>query len=318
LAGIAAAGLVACGGEARDVVARVGEATITSGAVEHWETALAEGKPPSGAKAREALREQALDFLISSDWLVGQLAADDLTLSEAQVQHQFALERRASFPGGRSEMDEFMKATGRTRADLLFQARVDLAAATLRQAVTSGRSPITRAQVARFYAGHRSLFTIPEQRTVEYTVLKSRATALAVKRKVAAGQSLASFGSVQASIPLSPLSYSPKLGPDSTLARAIHFARPGVLSGPVLSNHIDQYVFVVKATTPARLQPLSKVQLSIVRRLTAERNRNALAAFVATWRSRWTARTTCSPGYVVQKCRQYNGTRKREDPDALN
>jgi foldase protein PrsA len=318
LTSTAVAGLVACGAQARDaVVARVGQVTITSGAVEHWMTALAEGRPPSSSTARNALREQALDFLISSDWLLGQAAADGLSLSETQVQRQLALQRSASFPGGLTEMEEFLKATGRTRADLLLQARTELAAAMLRQAVAGRQPPVAEAQVVRFYARHRQLFTIPERRTIEFTNRKSRAAALAVRREVAAGRPLASFG-VRMTIPLSPLSYSLKLGPDATLARAVHFARPDVLTGPVLTNHIDHYVFEVKSITPARVQPLSQVRRSIVRRLAAASKRRALAAFVETWRRRWMARTTCSPGYVVQKCRQFSGTRKPEDPDALD
>jgi foldase protein PrsA len=317
LTSLAVAGLVACGTARDGVVARVGQVTITNGAVEHWTTALAEGRPPSGATARKALREQALDFLISSDWLLGQAAAEGLTLSETQVQHQLALQRSTSFPGGQTEMEEFLKSTVRTRSDLLLQARAELAATMLRQAVTSRQPPIAAAQVARFYAHNRQLYTIPERRTIEFTNRKSLAAALAVKHEIAAGRPLASLG-VRMTIPLSPLSYSLKLGPDATLARAVHFARLGVLTGPVLTNHIDHYVFEVKSITPARLQPLSQVRDSIVRRLAAASKRKALAAFVATWRRQWMARTTCSSGYVVQKCRQFSGTRRPEDPTALD
>ena len=296
---------------------RVGRMTITSGAVQHWTIALGEGRAPSGAKARRALREQALDYLISSDWLLGQAEADGLSLSETRVRRQLALQRSASFPGGEKEIEEFLKATGRTRSDLLLQARAELAAAMLRQGVASREPPIAEAQVARFYARHRQLFTTPERRTIEFTNRKSEAAALAVKREIVAGKPLASIGT-RMTIPLSPLSYSLKLGPDATLARAVHFAHLGALTGPVLTNHIDHYVFEVKSITPARLQPLSQVRGSIVRQLAAASKREALAAFVEAWRRRWTARTSCSPGYVVQKCLQFSGTRKPESLELLD
>jgi foldase protein PrsA len=318
LASLAVGGLGACGEGARDGVAvRVGQATITSGAVEHWTTALAEGRPPSSATARNALREQAVNFLISTDWLLGQVAAEGMTLSDAQTQRPLALQRNQSFPGGQSEMEAFLKATGRTRADLLLQARAELAAATLRRAVLRGQSPISQAQVARFYAGHRQLFTTPELRTIEFANRKSEAAALAVRRKIAAGTPLDSIG-VRMTIPLTPRSYKLKYKPDSVLALAVHAARPGELAGPVITNHIDHYVFEVKSITPPRLRPLSQVRRSIVRRLAAASERKALVAFVATWRRRWTARTVCSPGYVVQKCRGFSGARKPEEPEALS
>jgi len=316
---MALAGLVACGAGAPDgVAARVGQVTITSGAVEHWMTALAEGRPPSSATARKALREQALDFLISSDWLLGQTTADGLKLSDTQVQRQLALQRSKSFPGGQSEISEFLKATGRSRADLVLQARAELAAAKLREAVASKQPPIAEAQVARFYARHRQLFTIPERRTIRFTNRKSLAAAVALKREVLAGRRRFSSLAVWMTLPLTPLSYSLELGPDSTLARAVHFARPNVLLGPVLVNHVDHYIFEVKSITPARVQPLSQVRGSIVRRLAAASNRRALAAFVEAWRRQWTARTTCSPGYVVQKCRQYSGTRRPEAAETFD
>lgn len=319
LTSAAVVGLLARGGGGEDsVVARVGQTSISSGAVAHWMTALAEGHPSSGATAQKALREQALDFLISSDWLLGQASEDGLILSESQVRLQLASQRSASFPGGQSEMAAFLKATGRTHADLVLQARAELAAAKLRQAATSSQPPITEAQVTRFYARHLQLYTIPERRTIEFTNRKTLAAALAVKRQIAAGRGFSSLGGVSMTMPLSPLSYNLKLGPDATLARAVHFARLNVLSGPVLTNHIDHYVFEVKSITPARVQPLSQVRSAIARRLAEEGKRGSLAAFVAAWRSRWSARTSCSPGYVVQKCRQFSGTRRPEDPDALD
>ena len=319
LTSLAVAGLLACGAAGRDgIVARVGEATITSGAVDHWMTALAEGRPPSSATARKALREQALDFLISSDWLLGQATAEGLKPSETQVQRQLALQRSASFPGGQPEMNEFLKATGRSHADLVLQARAELAAAKLRQAAASRQQPVTEGEVARFYARHRELFTIPERRTIQFTNRKRAATALALKREILAGRRRFSSLAVWMTLPLTPLSYSPKLGRDSTLARAVHSARPNVLLGPVVVNDVDHYIFEVKSITPARVRPLSQVRGSIVRRLAAESQRRALAAFVEAWRRRWTALTTCSPGYVVQKCRQYSGTRRPEAAEAFD
>lgn len=41
--------------------------------------------------------------------------------------------------------------------------------------------------------------------------------------------------------------------------------------------------------------------------LTAAQQQQALAKFTSEFTKKWSARTSCQPGYVVQECRQYNG-----------
>lgn len=40
--------------------------------------------------------------------------------------------------------------------------------------------------------------------------------------------------------------------------------------------------------------------------------------FVAMWRTRWTARTSCAPAYVVQKCKEFHGSAPEEDTLEVN
>ena len=42
-------------------------------------------------------------------------------------------------------------------------------------------------------------------------------------------------------------------------------------------------------------------------RLASWRHRLALLAFLEAYRSKWIAKTDCSPGFVVQKCSPYRG-----------
>jgi len=309
----ALAGLGGCGDDLSErVVVRVGRVAITRHDVEHWMAALAGGPLPRSPVARNALRAQALDFLISSDWRFAEAAREDRKLSPQEVQRQLALTQSRSFPGGQPETNDYMKATGLTHSDLVLQARAELASAKLRQVVVSRQPPIDQRQVVSYYRRHRELFTTPEERKILFTNRKSQTAALAVRREVAAGRSFRTLA-VPMSVPLSPKSYSLSIGHDAALARAIHFARMNVLTGPVLVNHVDHYVFVVESITPASVQPLGQVRGSILRRLTAEQQRRALAASIGAWRRKWIARTNCATGYVVQKCRQYRGARAAED-----
>jgi hypothetical protein len=101
------------------------------------------------------------------------------------------------------------------------------------------------------------------------------------------------------------------------ITRAIFAAKPGVLVGPMLLNNLYA-VFEVTQILPRVVQPLARVQSSIETRLAEEQKRRTLAKFIKTRRSKWTARTDCHPGYVVQKCKQYSGPKEPEDPFTLS
>ncbi|HEV2974447.1 MAG TPA: hypothetical protein VGX69_05560, partial [Solirubrobacteraceae bacterium] len=90
-----------------------------------------------------------------------------------------------------------------------------------------------------------------------------------------------------------------------------------VLTGPIRLNNL---YFVIEITRIAHpyVQSLAQERTAIAKRLTEARERRTLAAFVAAWRRRWLARTSCQPGFVVQKCRQYSGPEAAEDPLQLN
>jgi foldase protein PrsA len=316
---VAVAALCACGTDRPDRPAvSVGDAGITSGTVEHWMAAMAGGQIPSDQARRRVLRAQALDFLISAHWLLGEAAADGMKLSAQEVERRFEQKKRASFPGGPTELRAFLKATGQPLSDIKFEAQVELASEKIRQQLEGRQPAVGQAQVAAYYRQHRQQFTTPERRYVQLTDRQSRSEAQMVKRKLVAERS--SDPKVELTrqwVELPPVAYAGR-GGDATLSRAIHFARLRVWTGPVLVHGIDYYILDVMRVTSARQSPLAQVEGTIKRQLTAERQRRALVAFVASWRRRWIARTDCRAGYVVQKCRGFHGTRTSEDPAQLS
>jgi hypothetical protein len=314
--------VIGCGGCADgaddSIAVRVGPAAVTSATVKRWMSAMAGGRLPPDPSRRQQLREQALAFLISSQWLLGEAAEQRIELSGREVRRQLEQKRRASFPGGAAELHEFLKATGQDDSNITFEAKAELASAKIQQMLASRQPAITQEQVASYYARHRQRYLIPERRMLYVSTLKSTAYAQALRRDIATGKKRFADVSKHELIELPPVAYSTSGGEDAVLDRAVHFARPRVLIGPVRVHGIDYCMFEVKRITPARQQTLTQVQSSIMHQLTAEQQRRTLAAFIRAWRPRWTARTDCSPGYVVQKCRQYNGPRTPEDPVAFN
>jgi foldase protein PrsA len=312
---LALVGLAACGksGSPADVVVRLGETQLSQATVTHWMSVMSAGRTASlGPTRQRQLRQQALEFLISSAWLTGEAASQGMTPSEGEVQQQLAERQKASFPGGETEAKEFMKASGQTLGDLELQARTEVASMKLRQLLARTAVNVTRAQVATYYKQHRQSFVLPERREATYTGRRTEAAAEKVKREAEAGQVLPSAAQRRVHEILYGASGPPNR--QDALERGIFASNPdGAVSGPFKDGG-TYYVFEVTKVTPSVSLTLPEVEGEIRRRLVNKADQQARARLVATWRAEWRTKTGCSPGYVTQKCRQYRGQAAPEGP----
>jgi foldase protein PrsA len=287
------AALPGCGGVSRPVV-RVGGAPISAAAVKHRMRLLRQGQSSSTAR----LRQQAIDYLISARWLTGELAREGIELTGAEVDLRLRKARDSQFPGGPVELDAFLKATGQTSADLRQQAEIELASEKLRERVVHTVARPSDTEVAGYYAKHRHRFLLAERRVVEINNRKHESEMLRVRREAEQRHDLAAEAEKWTLVrpPRSP----------QPLEAAIYAARPNSLVGPVRQG-VDCFLFEVTRIVPAHYRPLSQVAPMIVRQLSAARARQALRAFIRSWRRRWRARTDCRGGYVVDDCAEYRG-----------
>lgn len=322
---LVAAGAAACaGGRAGErVVVRVGDAAISEGNLAHWmsvfapehlvpdppryracvarERALA-AVPDQARLEREcrqqytALKAQALDFLISSQWLLGEAQQRGLKVSSREAKQRAEQQPPPQLVNTSSP------------ADVSFAVSAELAAAKLHQMLSASEQPIAPAALAAYYRAHRRQFLIPERRYFDIVNLHSQAAAIKVKGELEAGKSIASVGLHESIERPTNTSYSPE---EQAARRAIFAARPNVLTGPVMVQG-DHSLFEVKRIAPARLEPLARVRSSIAARLAAEQQQRTLTRFIEAWRHKWIAVTSCRPTYVVQKCSQYRGPRPPE------
>jgi foldase protein PrsA len=324
-----AAGLSGCGSAGNDsVVVRIGGQGITEDTVSRWMAAMApEGivpDPPGyqkciaheqvvvpGAAAdsakqecREqylALKQKALEFLISSEWLIGEARARGFSLSDREVQAQ-------------PDAHLTLLAGHTTTAERGFALRASLAAARLRQALNATVPPIPPAQVASYYSRHISRFERPERRYLD--IVETFKSDRAARQAMRAGN-LKGFAKVvfHESLERTSLAHAP--AGKRALRRAILAAKAHVLSGPV-RLYKSYCIFEITRIMPATRVPLSRARPEIERPLVGQQRLRALARFIRAWRLRWIARTDCRPGYIVQKCRRYKGSRVSEAPYAFS
>jgi PPIC-type PPIASE domain len=321
-------GPTACGGGVHDEVAvRIGDTTISKSTVDHWISVMAPEHvapdpprynaciarqqsfspqaPAAGFEQEcrqqyEGLRLRALDLLISSQWLIGEATARGVEPSDQEVASGLAASGALAGAGG---------------TDASPTMRSKLAAAALREALTKNEAKVSDAEVAAYYRGHIQQFERPEKRFFAlFEPLADEQAARTAMRAVAQGRDRAKLAVPESLVYAKAADVVPwKRG----IERAIFAAKPHVLVGPLPLRRIWCF-FEVTHVTPRVVKPMAKVHDAIVRQLEEQRQRRTLAGFISRWREKWIAMTDCSPAYVVQKCRQYRGTKAPEDPLAFN
>jgi parvulin-like peptidyl-prolyl isomerase len=271
------------------------------------------------------LLRRVLDPLISAYWVMGGAREMGITVSDAQLRQQLDALKGPRF-NTEAAFQKLLAQTGENVPDMLFNLRDEVLEGAIRARVEATAGPITPARIARYYAENKAAYAVPELRDLGFIHTRNLATAQQVKRELASGVSFARIAKRLAN-------EQPHYAPEGILSElhphefkipalndAIFAARAHVLSGPVHVNlgpaydvrlphdiqDIDgYYVFEVQSIKPAYEQSFAQVKASIAQELPLTLKRQAVAAFVAKWRRKWVARTDCSPGYVVRKCRQF-------------
>jgi hypothetical protein len=250
----------------------------------------------------QAVLQAALERLISDEWWI--VGARELGVPASEH------ERRGS---------------AQVAASAALETRARLASEAIRRAVLGRVAPVTRAQIASYYKQHRFEYLVAGERDLRIARTLTRATAVAAKAAVASGKSFASIVKhlkVQQPVDSSEglvLGLQPRTYGEPNLNEAIFTAAPHVLSGPI-DTWFGYFVFEVTKIESEREKPLAEVEASIRQRLQRPTQERVLSTFDKRWNATWAARTSCSPGDVVPKCREFKGmpVAPPENPSTLD
>lgn len=258
---------------------------------------------PACAEQYEELRSEALKQWIVGEWVIHGADEVGAGVSEREVlatAQQLARETSPSFAR--------LAASVKTKQDTLRQVRVSLANASIRAKIRAG-TKITPADVSAYYRAHKLQFKISQTRDLEILRTKTKAEAERAKREIAHGRSFESLAKAS-SLPQPVYSHDgfvhglkPGTYHETAINQAIFGAHPNMLGGPV-KIYLGWYVFKVKAIHWGHQQSLGEVAKTIEQTLPRLREKQDLAGFIKRWRAKWRSRTSCSPGYVVEKCRE--------------
>jgi hypothetical protein len=303
----ACAALAGCAGSAPpSVVVRVGGASITASETNDWISVMA----PAGAvhmspSEHRELQHKALRFLVDARWLIGEAAAEGAPVTGERIDAR--LREKYDTPEGEGFYKDLTTIGRYTAADVRFETEAELAAQAVRRSLSAYSHSIAPASVQSVYAHDLRRFSLPERRTVQMVGnFEAVASAQQIIDEVRHGASFAKLSFLRL---LEKGNFSAAPAEKRLFDRAVFRAPAHVLVGPLQDNGY-YFLFEVTNIAPARLESLTEASPTIDSELAATRS----TRFIAALTSRWTARTSCSPGYVVQKCAQYRGPNASEEP----
>ncbi|HEX5927272.1 MAG TPA: peptidyl-prolyl cis-trans isomerase [Baekduia sp.] len=253
----------------------------------------------------DALRDQTMQFLISSAWIEGESADRGVKVADSQVKKDFDKQRQASFPKDKDYL-AFLKSSGYVQEDLLYRSRIQSLSDKLRTKVLEGTDKITDAQIADYYNKNKIRFAVPEQRDLQIVLTKTEDQAKKAKAALDSGQSfktVASKYSIDQATKADggKLTGVPKGQQEKSLDAATFKAPKGKIVGPV-KTQFGYYVFEVTKITPGKQQPLSTSKASIKQLLVSQKQQTTLDTFVKDFQKKWKDRTTCQKGYQTAEC----------------
>jgi foldase protein PrsA len=253
----------------------------------------------------EALRDQTMQFLISSAWIEGESADRGVKIADAQVKKDFDKQRQQSFPKDK-DYTTFLKSSGYVQEDLLYRIKIQSLSDKLRTKVLEGTDKVSDAQIANYYNKNKIRFAVPEQRDLKIILTKTEAQSKKAKAALDSGQS---FKAVATKYSIDQatkgdggvLTGVPKGQQEKSLDAATFKAPKNQIEGPV-KTQFGYYIFEVTKITPGKQQPLATSKASIKQLLVGQQQQTTLDTFVKDFQKKWKDKTQCQKGYQTADC----------------
>jgi foldase protein PrsA len=254
----------------------------------------------------KGLRDQTLQFLISSQWLTQEAAKRKITATDKEVQTTFQQQKKQSFPKD-ADYQKFLQTSGQSETDLLYRVKLSVLTNKLQQSIVKTKATVTDAQITDYYNKNKQRFAQPETRDLEVILATKKPKAQAALKAVKSGTKWAAAAKKYSTDSASKsqggkLPGVTKGQQEKTFDAAIFSAQKGKILGPI-KTQFGFYVFRVTKITPAKQQTLDQVKTTIKNLLQSQGQQKALNDFVKDFQKRYKDMTNCAKGYIVDQCK---------------
>lgn len=271
--------------------------------------------PAPGSKKFEELSEKALGELLDQIWISGEAEELGVKVTDKQVEEELAQIKKQSFPS-KGAYQKFLKESKFTEEDVNDRVELQVLSNAIKEQVNSEAPAPSSSEVKSYYEAEKaSQFTEKESRDIRIVVNKDKAKVDAAKKMLEKDHSPAGWKKATAKYSSDPTSKA-KGGLtegvteeflQEPLKGAIFGAATGELIGP--EKFETNYILLeVVKLNPAKVKPLPEVKPQIEETLKGEKQQEFFSEFVADYQSKWTSRTHCADGYVIERCANYTSS----------
>ena len=251
------------------------------------------------------LSGEVMAYLIEGYWYQGDAHKLGINVTDAQVNKALAKAKKAEFPTA-ADFATYLKQSGYTEQDILFQIRVNLVYTKL---LKRYEKPVNAAAVSAYFKAHASEFGTPETRDIHLVRTKTKAEAQAALNALKSGQSwdtVAKKYSEDATAKKNGgLLANVTANQEEAAVNTAIFASPvNKLVGPI-KGLFGSYVLQVTKITAATHETLAKASKTIKSLLSNQEQQSAATKLTAYSKKNWKSKTTCRSTYSVTDCSHY-------------
>jgi foldase protein PrsA len=253
----------------------------------------------------DALKDQTMQFLISAEWLQQEAKKRGVSATPAEIQKTFQEQKKQAFPKEKDYQD-FLKSSGRTEQDLLFQVKLSVLTNAVQAKVVEGKGNPSPKDIEDYYNKNKKRFSTPESRDLQVVLTKKEADAKKALAELKKGTPWAKVVKKYSEDTASKsqggkLPGVTKGTQEKAFDDAIFQAPKAQIQGPV-KTQFGFYVFQVTKITAATQQTLQQATETIKNLLKSQSQQTALSSFVKDFQKRYRKETICADDYKTSQC----------------
>jgi foldase protein PrsA len=253
----------------------------------------------------QQLSGEVMAFLIEGYWYQADAHKLGVKYTDAQLNKDFTKAKKAQFPTT-ADFTNYLKASGETQQDVLFQIRVNQIFSKL---LKRYEKPVNAAAISAYFTAHASQFGTPETRDIHLVRTKTQAQAQAALKALKSGQSWNTVASKYAEDASAKkdgglLSNVTANQEEAAVNTAVFSSPVNKLVGPI-KGIFGWYALEVTKVTAATHESLAKATKTIKSLLTSQEQQAASTKVNAYSKKNWKSKTTCRTTYSVTDCNGY-------------
>jgi foldase protein PrsA len=302
-----------CGGDdgpasvPSDAVAVIGDDTITKAEFDQVLEQARKGYqqqkrpfPKAGSQDYEQLKGQIMQFLVQRSQFEQRAEDMGIDVSDKQVEDRLKQVKQQYFQGNEARYQKQLAQQGVSEEQLRADIRAQLVSEAIFKQVT-GEVAVSDQQVRNYYESHKQQYTQPESRTVRHILVKQKALADKLYRRLQKGASFAKLARKYSQDPGSKAQGGKlEIAKGQTVPpfdQTAFLLGKGTLSKPVKTQYGYHLIEPLSDVKPARLTPLAQVKSSIRQQLLQTKRNEAMSAWVEETREEFADKTAFQPGY---------------------